>query len=183
MQDYFIDKIYNTLKNNLRTTKEQMKHHELYEIKNELVFHKANKSYSTPRLLIPLNLREHLLEFHHNNTIAAHMGRDKMIEIMCKRYYWPSMHDDIRTWVSSCLACAKKKPAQPRNDCKLIPIRSTYPFEIFGIDICGPFNKTKDGNRYILICVDLFTYWVEATPLKTTEAEEVADKFLKLIIC
>ncbi len=34
----------------------------------------------------------------------------------------------------------------------------------------------------MLVCVDYFTDWVEATPLKTLEAEETANLFYKLII-
>jgi transposase InsO family protein len=39
-----------------------------------------------------------------------------------------------------------------------------------------------NGNRYILVCVDLFTNWIEACPLKTLEAAETADAEFKMII-
>ena len=54
--------------------------------------------------------------------------------------------------------------------------------KIVAIDLVGPFKATKRGNKYIVVCVDAFTNWVEAAPLKTIDAEEVCDTIFKIII-
>ena len=41
------------------------------------------------------------------------------------------------------------------------------PFELISLDIAGPFKETKAGYKYILVCIDLLTNWVEAQPLTT----------------
>jgi transposase InsO family protein len=51
-----------------------------------------------------------------------------------------------------------------------------------GVDILGPFTKSSEGNLYVLVCVDLFTSWVEALPLKEITADEVCAAFFKIII-
>ena len=43
------------------------------------------------------------------------------------------------------------------------------------IDILCSFPKTKQGFQYVLLVVDSFSKWIEAFPLRTQEAKEIAD--------
>jgi hypothetical protein len=61
-------------------------------------------------------------------------------------------------------------------------MQATYPFEVVGIEIVGPFSRSKKGYKYILVCVDLFTNWIQAAPMKTICAEEVSELVFKNII-
>ena len=85
-------------------------------------------------------------------------------------------------WVASCTECFKHKTSQPLYHGQLIPIVSQGPFEIIGLDIIGPFKTSKNGYKYILNCVDLYTSWPEAAPMKTITKKEVLSTFFKLII-
>ena len=49
------------------------------------------------------------------------------------------------------------------------------PWEILGIDLTGKLPQTPRGFLYISTCTDYFTKWVEALPLKTNNASEVAQ--------
>jgi len=110
------------------------------------------------------------------------VGRDKLFGLIKERYFWPGMYDDLSRWVKACVECNCVKPHQVKNQGLLVPIRVSYPFELVGIDIVGPFKTTIRKNKYVLVCVDYFTNWIEAAPLKTLEAEETANLFFKLII-
>ncbi|GJV97323.1 reverse transcriptase domain-containing protein [Tanacetum coccineum] len=50
-------------------------------------------------------------------------------------------------------------------------------FDVWGIDIMGPFPSSR-GNKYILVAVDYLSKWVEAKALPTNDARVVV-KFLK----
>ena len=173
-KDPYIVSIFNELSFNPQS---KFKTH--YLIKDSVVYFKQDDS--TLLELIPQQLIPNILEFYHSNTLA-HVGRDKMFSYLKRKYYWPGMYEDIKRWVSSCLTCGKFKSTQPKHQGLLQPIKPTYPFEIVGVDILGPIRKSRKGNKYILVFIDFFTNWVEACPLKTLEAEEVAWKFYTVII-
>nr|GFC06409.1 reverse transcriptase domain-containing protein [Tanacetum cinerariifolium] len=45
----------------------------------------------------------------HKSKYSIHSVSDKMYQDMKKLYWWPDMKDDIATYVSKCLTCAKVK--------------------------------------------------------------------------
>ena len=67
---------------------------------------------------------------------------------------------------------------------ELHALTSPWPFSIWGIDIIGNISpKSSNGHEYILIAIDYFTKWVEATSYARLTIARVA-KFIRLhIIC
>src|SRR6266487_5592276 len=65
----------------------------------------------------------------------------------------------------------------------LNPIKVGKPFERIGIDFVGPLERTKKGNKYILVVTDYLTKWPEAKAMKEATAENVIDFIYKRIIC
>jgi len=65
----------------------------------------------------------------------------------------------------------------------LQPVNIDQPFDQWGLDIIGEIvpNSSKQ-HRYILTATDHFTKWVEAVPLKTTNAEHIIDFVNQFII-
>ena len=59
----------------------------------------------------------------------------------------------------------------------------TQPWEVVGTDMLGLLPTMAQGNKYILTFTDHFTKWVEAFPIKSAMAGEVAQHFVELIIC
>ena len=43
----------------------------------------------------------------------------------------------------------------------LNPLSSPWPFAQWGLDIVGPFPKAVGNKKYLLVCTDYFTKWVE----------------------
>ena len=54
------------------------------------------------------------------------------------------------------------------------------PFQRVAMDIVGPLDRTKSGNKYILVICDYGTRYPEAVPLKSTDATHVAEELWKL---
>ena len=53
--------------------------------------------------------------------------------------------------------------------------RTEEPFKSIAVDFAGPLPLSEGKNRYILVCINYATRYPEAVPLKTQDAETVAN--------
>ena len=56
-------------------------------------------------------------------------------------------------------------------------------FRAWYIDLASLYMRSKNNNVYLLICVDSFSKYIEATPLPNITAHTVANAFFTNIIC
>ena len=54
------------------------------------------------------------------------------------------------------------------------------PFAQIAMDIAGPLPYSWAGHKYILVVCDYTTHYPEAVPMKTTDAERVAEELVKI---
>jgi len=134
------------------------------------------------RLVVPKTLRKHLLHEHHTSPSAAHPGRNKTRDTVCRRYYWPGMLEDIDEWVGSCVVCTKRKASPYGRVGEQHPISTDGLFEMWGMDLLE-LPTSDQGNNYLLVMTEYFTRWVEAIPIKTKEAITVAGVIYRDIFC
>lgn len=52
-----------------------------------------------------------------------------------------------------------------------------------GIDLIGPFKRTVEGNKWIILATDYFTKYVETKTLRTSNTWESAKFFVEQIVC
>ena len=48
------------------------------------------------------------------------------------------------------------------------------------MDIVGPLPRSRSGNRYVLVMCDYATRYPEAIPLKSIDAEHIAEKMIEV---
>nr|GEU83170.1 hypothetical protein [Tanacetum cinerariifolium] len=67
--------------------------------------------YFKGRLWLPLfgGIRDMIMHESYKYKYSIHPGSDKMYQDLKKLYSWPNIKDDITTFVSKCLTCAKVK--------------------------------------------------------------------------
>jgi hypothetical protein len=61
-------------------------------------------------------------------------------------------------------------------------ITPTGMFETIGIDFAGPYPKTPEGYKYILVGICLFSKWIETTSAKQATAEAVVNFLIEKFI-
>ena len=54
------------------------------------------------------------------------------------------------------------------------------PFAWIAMDIVGPLPRSRAGHKYILVVCDYATRYPEAVPMKTIDAERVAEELVKI---
>ena len=93
---------------------------------------------------------------------------------------WPGVAKDVTDLCASCHICQKAGPAiivkAPLNPLPVI----REPFTRIAMDVFGPLNRTKAGNKYILVLMDYATKWPEAFALRNVTAETVVNCLIEV---
>ena len=105
------------------------------------------------------------------------------MERVKQRHYWPGYEHDVQAWISECSQCQQRKTPTPAAKAPLGTVETKYPFDKLSWDILGPLPLTTQGNKYVLVVMDLFTKWTEAFALKTTDSETLARVLVDEVIC
>lgn len=92
------------------------------------------------------------------------------------------MYMDLVEFCRTCPECQLTAPGQKGNRVPLVPMPIIeVPFRRIGMDIVGPLERSRRGNRYILVIVDYATRYPEAFPLRQIKARQVANALLQLV--
>jgi hypothetical protein len=134
------------------------------------------------QLLVPKTLVKEVIELNHDSICAAHPGKKRTLEILCIRYYWPKMRQDVESYVRECDNCHRRKQGReyiaPLGEVR----QPTYPFEITSMDICGTYPLTPRKNKYLLTFIDHVTKYAEAIPIADMSAETSARAYATQIV-
>ena len=69
-----------------------------------------------------------------------------------------------------CNGCCARKPSKTSNKAPLGRTIVGGAMEKIAMDILGPFPKSDNNNKYVLVVCDEFTKWTEAFPIPNQEA-------------
>ena len=121
---------------------------------------------------------ESVLQHCHGLVNGGHFGPQRTAaKVLEAGFYWPTIFQDAREFVLSCDACQRSGNISKRDEMLQSGILEVEIFDVWGIDFMGPFPMSE-GNRYILVCVDYVSKWVEAQACSVNDARVVC-KFLK----
>ena len=144
-------------------------------------YKKCSSQEEFTQFVVPTSLREVACRQVHD--CSGHLGINKTMERLKERFYWPGYESDIKDWLQGCELCQRRNPPQPSPRAPLGRISACQPFEKVSWDIMGPLPVSSKGNKYILVITDLFTKWVEAFPIRSTNTETLATILVNEIVC
>jgi hypothetical protein len=104
-----------------------------------------------PRLVVPPQFREVMLQAFHDSPFAGHLGIRRMFNRIAVNYYWPSLIQSVIDHVGSCKVCQTEKIQ--RAKLKVPPgliEHPTRPFELMSIDFVGPITPPSEGFDHVL---------------------------------
>lgn len=163
--------------------KQRLKQSAAVLLKDNLSIVRSFLYYNIDRLYIPEDqaLRTRILHECHDVPTSGHLGKDKTIASVKRRFYWPGMDSDITQYVTGCDACQRNKPSHQAKMGLLqplpIPIR---PWSQVSLDLITQLPRSKAGNDAIVVFVDKLTKMVHYVPTTTTvTAPQLASLFIR----
>lgn len=150
---------------------------EVLEIHDNVLYFKSEASAVnvTFRLVAHEKIRSEVFVELHSQRYSGHLGRDRTLDAVKRRFFWPTISSDFALWVRQVDLCARRKPGPGKGKNQIQQIRAYRPMEIIAVDILGPLPLTKQNNEYIILCGCYFTKWVMAFPVPNHTAYTVAD--------
>ncbi|RDX93255.1 Retrovirus-related Pol polyprotein, partial [Mucuna pruriens] len=128
--------------------------------------------------------REKMEEVHGGAFDTHANGHALARKILRVGYYWSKMESNYCQHVKRCMKCQMYVDNIHMAPSALHNLTSPWPFSMWGLDMIGPIEpKASNGHRFILVAIDYFTKWVEATSYANI-IKSMVIKFIKRdIIC
>ena len=121
--------------------------------------------------------RARALHLAHDVPMAGHLGRDRTLARLRRRFWWPGIAKDVAEHCQTCAECQRMARRGPRAPLVPMPIIGE-PFERIAMDIVGPLPRTASGKRFILVISDYATRYPEAYAMGTVTAPAIAKKLI-----
>jgi len=77
---------------------------------------------------VPREKRLEILQRHHDDPTAGHLGGTKTIARMARLFYWPGMFQDITQYARQCPSCLAHKvpPTKPAGNLHTTPVTAPW---------------------------------------------------------
>jgi len=151
---------------------------ELLSVREGVLFYLPRAPLHHQVFMVPKQMQEEFISHHHDLRLAGHMGSERTIAKVKQSGIWHGLRQDCTDFVKTCERCNRNKKATNRPRARLGQFHAGSIMERIHMDILGPLNTTKSGNKYILLIVDQFSKWVECYALPDQTAESVAKKLV-----
>ena len=135
------------------------------------------------KVVVPSEKKKEVLFHVHDSPAAGHLGVSRPVERVRQGFFWVGIKRDVRRYCRQCDACTGQRLPNGAPKVPMQQYQVGSPMSRIGIDIQGPFPKSKSGNTVILVIEDYFSKWVEAVPLPNQEAVTVAKALTERWIC
>lgn len=128
-------------------------------------------------------LREQIISAHHDTILAGHPGWHKMVKLVSRDYWWPTMSRQISRYCTGCKGCQGSKPQVGGSPAPLNPHKiPNVPWTNISVDFVGPLPMSL-GYDMIMVVIDMFTK--ECVIIPTTQSimsEGTAQLFFKNVV-
>jgi hypothetical protein len=132
------------------------------------------------RVVPPPGQRFELVEQMH--TKAGHFGEKRTIQLLLTQFYWYGLYRDVYEQVKSCDLCRRVNLAFNARSTELQPLPVMALGYRWGVDLCGEFLPTKLGNKWVMICIEHLSKWLEVIALPEKTALHTARAFLSHVL-
>jgi predicted aspartyl protease len=135
------------------------------------------------QLIVPHVLREKFIEVAHEGLTGGHFGTKRTQDQVQRRGYWVGWRKKVDDWCKrNYNICNQLHRGKPPRQGYLKPLEVNGPMDRLHLDLCGPFPRSN-GFAWIMTCLDAYTRYLIAVPLKDKSALTVADALVQNVFC
>ena len=151
--------------------------------RNDLYIYKGLLKHSAARVVVPDNLKQLVLHWHHDAPFAGHRGFDTVMYALKSRYFWLRLSSDVKEHCQSCAKCQIFNYSTLHSRAPLKSIEVVRSNQMIGIDYMGPFKTTSAGNRYIILGIDANDKFLCGAATKHIDAPTSAQFLVNEWVC
>ena len=134
------------------------------------------------RVVIPQSLELDTIKLHHDVYPHSHPSCERTRDIIQKTFFFKNLSSKVSDYIASCPTCIRYKGNQhPPTPYHYYPVPDT-PFDKVHMDFVGPLNKTREGNKYLLVFIDYTTRYIVLDALPNRTADNVAVSLFRKIL-
>ena len=140
-----------------------------------LVNYSKNHKRHMDTLVIPSALQMTIIRQTHD---LGHPGITKTCSTIRSKYYIPKLRQLVSDYIKSCKTCGATKETLSKHQQNISPNPVAEDLlESWSFDIKGPCECGEQGNsyKYILVCIENFSKYIELFPLPKTDSETIAS--------
>ena len=172
--DKILNKKHTELESKCPEIKPYLRYLKQFQVQNGLLYRKVysdkvGKQTYFLQLVLPTQMVNRAIIGCHDEV--GHLGRDKTLDLLRERFFWPSLYRDVVDHISNCRSCIKRKGVTPKEE--LCPISASRPLELVHMDFLT-LEPSKGNIENILVITDHFTRYAQAFPSKTQTAQATA---------
>jgi hypothetical protein len=136
------------------------------------------------RLWVPDNepLRTKIMQRTHDSLLTGHPGRNALYAILARRFFWPTISDDVRRFVRNCDKCGANTIWRTRRQGLLKPLPiPERKWRDIAVDFVDKL-PLSEGCTSMMVIVDRLGKGVIPIPCEDMEAETVARKLIQYFV-
>jgi hypothetical protein len=157
-----------------------------YTLRDDVLYRSSSgrDRQRTLLLCIPHSMQEDVLEAIHDSLFGCHFGVTKTMAKIRERFWFNRMEKFVRKYIRTCTSCQFLKTEKKARYGMLVPIKPEVdePFYKVGIDIMGPFHRSKAGNKFVIVACCYFSRYVEMKAVPAGTSKQVAKFLLENVI-
>ena len=129
-------------------------------------------------------IRDLILKECHNSRYAGHLGMKKTEELVQRDFFWPTLHQDVTSYVQTCEECQRNKASNQRSAGLLQPLEvPSQRWERVSMDFITHLPRTRAGYDSLLVIVNYITKMMILRPTHSTAiAVDTARLFMDSVV-
>jgi hypothetical protein len=123
-------------------------------------------------------LRQEVIQEHHDSRVAGHLGRYKTQELITRNYWWAMISRDVKSYVGGCKVCQRAKVIHELSHVHLHPYSILMiPWKKVSVDLVGLLPVSNEHDMIMVVVYWLTKAMVAIPTTSMITMDEVARLF------